>query len=208
MIKDAEQSWGSFALEMAILLAIVLCVRFYVFQFFRVSGPSMCPTLNQLEGECETGKGEFVFVNQFLYHFLKDPARGEVVVFRPPTEKAYYIKRVIGVPGDTITINDGKVYLTNADHEELQLPEEYLSAENQGRTITQKKVFTVPEDHYLMFGDNRNQSLDARQWFKSCYGDLNDNTPFVHEDKIKGRAEFVIWPFWTMRWLDRPYQDL
>lgn len=208
MIKDKEQSWGAFALEMTILLTIVLCVRFYVFQFFRVSGPSMCPTLNQLDEECEMGKGEFVFVNEFLYHFLKTPARGEVIVFRPPTEKTYYIKRVIGVPGDTITIKDGKVLLTNDKYEEFELPETYLSAVNQGRTVTQKKVFTVPADHYVLFGDNRNQSLDARQCFRTCYGDENDFTPFVHVDKIKGRAEFVIWPFWTARWLEQPYQEL
>ena len=208
MIKDKEQSWGAFALEMLILLTIVLCVRFYVFQFFRVSGPSMCPTLNQLDGECEMGKGEFVFVNEFLYHFLKSPERGEVVVFRPPTEKNYYIKRVIGEPGDVITINDGKVFLTNADHEEYQLPETYLSATNQGRTVTQQKTFTVPEGHYVLFGDNRSQSLDSRQCFNTCYGDTNTNTPFVEASKIKGRAEFVIWPFWTTRWLERPYQEL
>lgn len=208
MIKDADQSWGSFAFEMAVLLAIVLGIRFYVFQFFRVSGPSMCPTINQLDGECESEKGEFVFVNEFLYHFLKNPARGEVVVFRPPTEKTYYIKRVIGVPGDTITIKNGKVYLSNAEHEELELPETYLSEINQGRTITQQKVFTIPADHVLLFGDNRNQSLDARQCFRSCYGDKNKNTPFVHENMVKGRAEFVIWPFWTARWIKTALQDL
>lgn len=208
MIKEKDQSWSAFTLEMTILLIIVLCVRFYVFQFFRVSGPSMCPTLNQLDGECESGKGEFVFVNEFLYHFIKDPQRGEVVVFRPPTEKTYYIKRVIGVPGDTITIEDGKVFLTNDQHQALELPETYLSAFNQGRTVTQQKEFIVPADHVLLFGDNRNQSLDARQCFKSCYGDLNESTPFVHEDKVKGRAEFVIWPFWTARFVEQAYEDL
>jgi len=208
MIKEKDQSWGAFALEMLLLLAIVLCVRFYVFQFFRVSGPSMCPTLNQLDQECESGKGEFIFVNQFLYHFIKDPQRGEVVVFRPPTEKTYYVKRVIGVPGDTITIEDGKVYLANARIEKMELPETYLSAFNQGRTVTQQKEFIVPEDHVLLFGDNRNQSLDARQCFKSCYGDLNENTPFVHEDQVKGRAEFVVWPFWTARFIEQAYKDL
>lgn len=208
MIKEKDQSWGAFTLEMTILLIIVLCVRFYVFQFFRVSGPSMCPTLNQLDQACESGKGEFVFVNQFLYRFIKDPQRGEVVVFRPPTEKTYYIKRVIGVPGDTITINDGKVFLTNGQHQALELPETYLSALNQGRTVTQQKVFNVPEDHVLLFGDNRNQSLDARQCFKSCYGDLNESTPFVQMKKVKGRAEFVIWPFWTARVIEQAHEDL
>lgn len=208
MFKEKEQSWGAFALEMLVLLAIVLCIRFYVFQFFRVSGPSMCPTLNQLDEACEMGKGEFVFVNEFLYHFIRPPQRGEVVVFRPPTEKTYYIKRVIGLPGDTITIKDGKVWLTNADHQELELPESYLSAANQGRTITQQKVFTVPDDQYILFGDNRAQSLDARQCFKTCYGEDNQYTPYVERKNIKGRAEFVVWPFWTARWLQNPLEEL
>lgn len=208
MFKDQEQSWGAFALEMLVLLAIVLCIRFYVFQFFRVQGPSMCPTLNQLDGECEMGKGEFVFVNEFLYHFLKSPDRGEIVVFRPPTEKTYYIKRVIGVPGDTITVKDGKVLLTNEFNQEFELPETYLSDTNQGRTVTQQKVFSVPENHYVLFGDNRSQSLDSRQCFRTCYGDDNQYSPFVEASQIKGRAEFVIWPFWTARWMENPLQEL
>ncbi len=205
MIKDKDQSWLAFSIEMALLIALVLCVRYYVFQFFRVSGPSMCPTLNELNDECEHGKGEFIFVNQFLYKFLAEPQRGEIVVFRPPNNKVYYVKRVIGLPGDTITVKKGKVYLSNEEFENFPLPETYLSAKNQGRTYSQIDEFIVPEGHYLLMGDNRAESLDARQCFGSCY---NERTPFVETDKIKGRAEFVIWPFWTTRWMKNELSQL
>jgi len=65
-LKDKDQTWGSFSLEMIILVIFILFIRTYVFQLFRVSGPSMCPTLNQLEDGCEYGSGEFIFVNEFF----------------------------------------------------------------------------------------------------------------------------------------------
>ncbi len=197
MIKDDEQSWQSFFIEIAILLTIVIFIRFYIFQLFRVSGPSMCPTLNILNDQCEHEKGEFIFVNEFIYNFMKDPQRGEVVVFSPPHGNAYYIKRVIGLPGDTVEIKNGKVFLTNDEHKKLELPESYLSPRNQGRTMAQKNKFIVPEGEYLLFGDNRYQSLDARQCFGTCSSD--DAESFVPASDIKGRAEFVIWPYWTAR---------
>jgi signal peptidase I len=106
-IKDENQSWFSFTIELIILIAIILVIRFWVFQFFQVSGPSMCPTLNMFDGECSQGKGEFIFVNEFLYNFIREPKRGEIVVFKPPVHrkgKDYYIKRIIGVPGDTVEV--------------------------------------------------------------------------------------------------------
>ncbi len=203
MLKEQNQSWTSFVIEMAVLLVIVLCIRFYVFQIFHVSGPSMCPTLNWLNEECEHGKGEFIFVNQFLYNFLEDPMRGEVVVFRPPNKRTHYVKRVIGVPGDTVTIQKGTVFLNNDQYEEYPLKEPYLSSRNKGRTYTDKKVFVVPEGEYLLFGDNRAESLDARKCFDAQGGCADEtNTAFVTKKNIKGRAEFVIWPFWTSRWLN------
>ena len=198
MFKEKDQSWTHFAIEISILLVIVLSIRFYVFQFFRVSGPSMCPTLNQLNNACETGKGEFIFVNEFLYHFIREPKRGEIAVFRPPNEKVYYIKRIIGLPGDIIEIEKGRVYLTNENHQKIELPETYLSARNQGRTFAQQDRFEVPAEHYVLFGDNRSQSLDARQCFGSCF--RGDDSPYTPIKNIKGRSEFVIWPFWTTRW--------
>jgi len=208
MIKDKDQSWTSFIIEALILIAIVLFIRFYIFQFFRVSGPSMCPTLNVLSEECQYGKGEFIFVNEFSYNFLRNPERGEIVVFHPPHKKIFYIKRILGVAGDTIEINNGKVYLNNEEVEDYALPESYLSPRNQGRTQSfGRKVFTIPEGHFLLFGDNRAESLDARQCFFSggCDG---EHTPFIPEQNITGKAEFVIWPFWKSRWLKNEFEEL
>lgn len=196
-LKTEDQSWGSFFLELALLLGLVLFIRFYVFQFFRVSGPSMCPTLNQFEDNCYHGNGEFIFVNEFLYSFLREPERGEVVVFRPPTTKKNYIKRVIGIPGDVVEVQDGKVYLTGGEYDHTELPESYLSEKNKGRTFSSIKTFTIPEGTVLLFGDNRLESLDARRCFE--YDCTDSNTPFVSVKKIRGRAEFVIWPFTHIR---------
>lgn len=198
-IKTDDQSWGSFFLELILLLGLVLFIRFYVFQFFRVSGPSMCPTLNQFDGECYHESGEFIFVNEFLYSFVREPQRGEIVVFRPPTTDKNYIKRVIGIPGDTVEVIDGKVYLTGDEYEHAELPEPYLSEKNMGRTFAALETFTVPQGEYLLFGDNRLESLDARRCFEHDCTDFN--TPFVSGEKIRGRAEFVIWPVTKIRML-------
>ena len=201
-IKDDDQSWSAFLVEMLIFLAIVLFIRFYIFQFFRVSGPSMCPTLNFLNSECRTEKGEFIFVNELLYNFVRDPQRGEIVVFQPPNKKIYYIKRVIGVPGDTIEVENGKVFLSNEklNLEKVELQENYLSEKNHNRTHASREKFVVPENNFLLFGDNRLSSFDARSCFSSV-GCNEKNSPFVSKKKIQGRAEFVIWPFWTWRLL-------
>ena len=199
-IKTDDQSWGSFFLELALLLGLVLFIRFYVFQFFRVSGPSMCPTLNQFDENCYHGNGEFIFVNEFLYSFMRAPERGEVVVFRPPTTDKNYIKRVIGIPGDIVEVENGKVYLTGDEYERTELPESYLSEKNKGRTFASLKKFTIPKGEVLLFGDNRLESLDARRCFE--YDCTDSNTPFVSAKKIRGRAEVVVWPLSKIRHLN------
>ncbi len=225
-LKDPGQSWIGFFIELIVLLALVLFIRFYVFQLFQVSGPSMCPTLNVFDTACESESGEFVFVNEFSYKFLRDPKRGEVVVFRPPSnitpnlkdnilnifrpshkdknKQEYYIKRVIGLPGDTVNIRDGQVYINNNYIEDYQLNESYLSVRNQGRTQASVVTFDVPEGKYLLFGDNRDQSLDARQCFGSC---RNIDRAYVEKENIRGTAEFVIWPPKHFRWLDNMLKE-
>ena len=188
-------------MEIIVLVAIVLFIRFYIFQLFRVSGPSMCPTLNMLNDECYQKKGEFIFVNEFLYHFKRSPERGEIVVFKAPGKDVSYIKRIMGVSGDRVEIIEGKVYLSNEETEGVVLEEPYLSSRNRGRTrVKNKSEFIIPEGHYLLFGDNRAHSLDSRHCFATAGCD-NENSPFVPENRIRGRAEFVIWPTWKIRGL-------
>lgn len=210
-LKDKNQTWGGFFLETLVLILIVLFVRFYVFQLFRVSGSSMCPTLNQFETSCERGPGEFIFVNEFIYNFIRHPKRGEIVVVNSPNKienkflkaldnvlpfdiptkvRAKYIKRVIGVPGDMVEVRTGKVYLTNDKIKNYELPEAYLSSTNKGRTYARQSQYTVPADHVLVFGDNRTGSQDSR----SCFGDCKANSAFIHKRDVVGSASAAIWP--------------
>lgn len=116
---------------------------------------------------------------RFSYWF-SDPKEGDIAIFRfPDDESIYYVKRVIGLPGDTIDITDGKVYKNGS---ETPLDEPYLKEE---MFPEEDMHFEVPEDSYFMMGDNRNFSYDARYW---------DNT-FVHRDKIIAKVQFRYWPF-------------
>lgn len=121
--------------------------------------------------------GDRLIGNRLAY-IKEGPERGDVVVFRyPDDEDILYVKRVIGLPGETVVIQDGKVYIDGEELEETYLKEEWTVA-------TGPYIFEVPEGCYLMLGDNRNNSKDARYW---------DNT-YVALDKILGKALFVYWP--------------
>lgn len=208
-LKEKHQSWISFIIELIVLISLVLFVRFYVFQFFRVHGGSMCPTLNQIDDQCLRDKGEFIFVNEFLYNFIRDPKRGEVVVFKPPTGDKPYIKRVIGVPGDIIEIIGKRVYITNDKYEQELLDESYLSARNDGNTRASQTRFVVPTDHVLLFGDNRNGSLDARDCFTQSSLKCNSGiSPYIHKDNVVGKASTVIWPVWRARSVENKLEYL
>lgn len=144
--------------------------------------------------------GDRLFGNRLTYKF-KDPERFDVVIFKYPVdEEENYIKRIIGLPGETVTIEDAKIYIDNSETPlaENYLPEEWL-IENDGY------VFEVPEDCYLMLGDNRNVSEDARYWAEEAYAtDLVDSVEegepytYVHRDKILGKAVFTYWPHFKL----------
>ena len=115
-----------------------------------------------------------------LAYLNSDPKRGDVVIFHFPddiTGKTYYVKRVIGLPGETVTIIDGKVYINDSAE---PLDEPYLKEPMEGSY----GPYTVPEGCYFMLGDNRNNSLDARFW---------DNQ-FVEKDKIIAKVLFSYYP--------------
>ena len=127
--------------------------------------------------------GDRLFGNRLTYKF-KDPERFDVVIFKYPVdEEENYIKRIIGLPGETVTIENAKIYINDSETplEENYLPEEWV-IENDGY------VFEVPEDCYLMLGDNRNESMDSRD---SRIGEGG----LVDTRYVLGHAVFRIFPF-------------
>lgn len=114
-----------------------------------------------------------------LAYLVREPERGDIVIFNyPDDEKQLFVKRVIGLPGETVTIEDAKVYVDGSLLQEDYLKEEW-TLDNGPYT------FEIPEGSYLVMGDNRNNSKDARYW---------ENT-YLSEDKILGEAVFRYWPF-------------
>ncbi len=144
-----------------IALVIIIPIRYFVFQPFIVQGSSMEPNYYN---------GEYLIVDELSYH-LGEPKRGDVIVMRSPrNDKEYYIKRIIGLPGEKIQISNGVVTIYNAQEPKgVILHESYLP--NQGLTYEQdpiivggSKALTLAADQYFVMGDNRSASSDSREW--------------------------------------------
>ena len=124
--------------------------------------------------------GDDLFGFRLAYQF-SEPKRGDIIIFKyPDDEEEKYVKRIIGLPGETVRIVNAKVYI---DDSETPLQEEYLK--DEWTVATGPFEFQVPEGCYFVMGDNRNDSWDARYW---------DNT-YVAREKIIGKAEWVYFPF-------------
>ena len=132
--------------------AIIIPVRFFLVQPFYVRGASMEPTFFDKE---------YLLIDEITYRFA-EPKRGDVVVFRYPRDPSeFFIKRIVGMPGDTVDVKDGGVTITNQDHAGgVVLEETYL---DQPVTIGNKHV-TLNPDEYFLLGDNRGSSLDSRNF--------------------------------------------
>jgi signal peptidase I len=136
-----------------IALAIVIPIRTYVAQPFIVSGASMDPTFIS---------GQYLIVDQLSYHF-NDPKRGEIVIFKYPRDpKTFFIKRIIGLPGETIEVNNGKLTIINMENPKgFVLDEKYLTSEHE---MDDTFTITLGLHEYFVMGDNRPQSSDSRAW--------------------------------------------
>jgi signal peptidase I, bacterial type len=113
-----------------------------------------------------------------LIYYFENPERGDIVVFKyPDNEEILYVKRVIGLPGDTVEVKDGRVYINGAD---TPIADEYIKETAYGNY----GPYEVPDGSYFMMGDNRNESLDSRFWVNK----------FVEKDKILGKVYFKYYP--------------
>lgn len=139
-------------LKFAIIAAIIVIpIRMFIAQPFVVSGSSMVPTFHDKE---------YLIVDEISYH-MRDPHRGEVIVFRYPNDPSkFFIKRVIGLPGDTIKIKDGSIVVINDQYPEgLLLDEPYIKNKSSDSFETE-----LHADEYFVMGDNRVASSDSRIW--------------------------------------------
>lgn len=145
------QSTKEYIVLIGTSLLMVFLVRTFVAQPFVVSGASMEPNFHT---------NEYLIVDQLTYE-LSHPDRGEVIVFHYPLiPSRFFIKRVIGLPGETIKISDGKVHIKEVDAPDFYtLDELYINVETDGN-----EEITLSKDEYFVMGDNRPASLDSRSW--------------------------------------------
>ncbi len=190
------------------VLLVVLILRSFIVEPFQIPSGSMIPTLRI---------GDFILVNKFAYGLrlpvlgtkvvdIGEPQRGDVMVFFPPGDDRYFIKRVIGLPGDEIQILDNNLYVNGAkmpqmlagDVGEQELGYRTMEENLDGKVHLMRKRIpptafgrnvtrVVPEGHYFMVGDNRDNSYDSRAWGP------------VPEQNIVGKA-FLVWMHWESLW--------
>src|ERR1044071_7776236 len=157
-------------LVFALMFAALLVV--FVVQPVKVEGTSMLPRLHD---------GERIFVNKLIYYGLPELQRGDIVVFWFPDDPSKsYIKRIIGLPGETIEIRDGRIYIRSEGREQL-LEEPYLDPQRNLSRANHAPVAVKPHFYFVM-GDNRDASSDSRYW------------GLVPEKYIYGKALFRYWP--------------
>lgn len=169
--KSPLREAASWCLTFVIAIAVALLLKNFVIINATVPTGSMENTIEP---------GDDLFGLRLAYAF-SEPQRGDIIIFKfPDDESEKYVKRVIGLPGETVTITDGKIYI---DDSETPLEEDYLK--EAWVRATGPFEFTVPQDSFLVLGDNRNDSYDARYW---------ENT-YVTKDAIIGKAYMVYYPF-------------
>lgn len=180
---------------LAVALVLALFIRTFVVQAFKIPSESMVSTLLV---------GDHLLVNKFQYGVklpfldrivipVSDPKRGDVIVFEYPEDRDLdYIKRIIGLPGDTVELKDNVVFVNGQ-----ALDEPYKRIESKGMGMGRPNFgpVKVPEGHYFVMGDNRDHSQDSRFW--------REDKRFVPRDHIRGKAWLLYWSwdgFPHVRW--------
>ena len=167
-VRNAANTTISWLRDLCISVVIAIVVILFLYQPVKVEGTSMMPSLIDQER---------IFINKFVYRFgLSEISRGDMVVFWFPGDPTKsYIKRVIGVPGDVVEVNDGTVVVNGEPLAESYVPREYRDHISMPRRV-------IPQDQYFVLGDHRSSSNDSRSW------------GMVPKHFIYGKAVFVYWP--------------
>lgn len=168
-----ESTTKDFLLSLIIAIILALFINFFIFSLTKVNGVSMEPSL--VEGD------RLLVVNYERFLKTRDYQRGDIIVFKSPhRDGKKYVKRLIGLPGDTINIVDGEVFV-NGD----QIKEDYLGQENYTLAMDYGLNYKVPDGSYFYIGDNRgiNQSHDSRDFGA------------IPKSSIRGRAIWRFYPF-------------
>ena len=179
MKKFLYSFWETIEVALIAIIAVFV-IRTFLIQPFLVSGASMEPNFSS---------GDYLLIDELTYYF-KEPERGDVVVFHyPGNESTFYIKRVIGLPGERLSFKDGRVIVFNVDHPGGgSLEETYLPQDLQ----TSGSEVVLNEGTYFVMGDNRSFSFDSRSW-----GPLDKR-------KIVGVVRLRLWPFNKVLAVERP----
>ncbi len=168
--------------EIAVIaVGAVFVIRAFLVQPFLVSGTSMYPTLHD---------GNYLLIDELTYR-IRPPARGEIVVFHDPQDfSTYFVKRIIGLPGDRVVIDNGTVTIYDSQHPNgFVLDETYLPP---GTNTSGHYDVTVPQGDYYVLGDNRPLSYDSRSW------------GFMPAANIVGLVRFRLWPINQMAAFSAP----
>ena len=170
-MENPKKEILSMILYLAFIFIAVYLIITFVGQRTAVNGDSMEPTLSD---------GDNLIMDKLTYHF-RDPERYEVIIFPCPTKpEVFYIKRVIGLPGETVQIKDGSVYING----ELLETDVYGIVDETEAGIANEPI-TIGEDEYFVLGDNRPISQDSRY----------ETVGLISRDEIEGRAFFRMYPF-------------
>jgi len=170
----------SWILTFVVAVAIALPVRAFIFEPIRVDGESMCDTLQD---------GEVMIVTKPEYLF-GDPQRGDVIICKYPERKENFVKRVMGVPGDVISIESNVVYRNGE-----ALDEPYLTPSRNDNGFSMAP-FELGEDEYFVMGDNRDNSHDSRNYYSWT------RPAAITRNMIVGHVRWVVFPFGNLRGIE------
>lgn len=178
--KNVQKEILSWVLTLASAVVIALLIRTFLFEPIRVDGQSMCDTLQDQEIMLVT-KPEYL---------IGEPQRGDVVICKYPGRTENFVKRLMGVPGDTLEIRDNVVYLNGT-----ALDEPYLTPDRNNDGFSMEPI-TLTEGQYFVMGDNRDNSHDCRNY----YG--NGKTTTLTRSQIIGHVRCVLFPFSDIRGIE------